>query len=134
MSADRIKLIQESWKKVGPIADSAAQIFYEKLFTLDPSLRSLFRTEAYVQRKKLIDILTLGVKGLENIERLIPTLQSLSLRHVNYGVKEEYYDTVGAALIYTLGASLKEEFTEEIKQAWVEFYALLSGVMKSAVK
>ena len=38
----KVKLVQDSFLKVAPIADKAAEIFYNKLFELDPSLKSLF--------------------------------------------------------------------------------------------
>ena len=49
-----------------------------------------------------------------------------------YGVRPEHYDTVAAALIWTLEKGLGEAFTPEVKDAWVAVYTLLAQTMKDA--
>lgn len=132
ITAEQIRLVQESWAKVVPIADAAAKLFYERLFTLDASLKPLFRTEPQKQRTKLVAMLGLTVKGLTHLDGLIATVQDLGLRHISYGVKASHYDTVGEALLWTLAKGLGADFTTDVKAAWVRAYTVLSAAMKAA--
>ena len=127
------ELVQASWEKVGPIADTAAELFYGKLFELDPAVKPLFKeSDMKEQGKKLMQMITVAVKGLDNLGELVPAVQKLGERHNGYGVKAEHYDTVGAALLDTLGKGLGDDFTEETKEAWTITYTTLASVMKEA--
>ncbi len=125
-------LVQDSFKTVATIADDAAILFYEKLFELDPSLRPMFRGDMAEQRKKLMQMLTAAVKGLDRLEQLVPVVQDLGRRHAGYGVADSHYDTVGAALLWTLEMGLGKTFTAEMKDAWTAVYVLLATTMKDA--
>ncbi|MDP2903384.1 MAG: mechanosensitive ion channel [Methylovulum sp.] len=132
ISPDQVGIIQHTWSLVRPIADDAARMFYERLFQLDPSLKPMFHTEPKAQRIKLIGMLSLVVKGIGNLDNLMGTIQELGMRHVNYGVQDAHYDTVGAALLWTLEQGLGKEWTPEAKVAWSTAYGVLSSAMKSA--
>lgn len=131
-----IVLVQGSFEKVKPIAATAAEIFYTKLFELDPKLKPMFPTEKEgamaEQGNKLMTMLSSAVAGLTALDKLIPILQDLGKRHVQYGVEKSHYDTVGAALLDTLQAGLGEGFTPSIKQAWTDVYTVMAGVMIEA--
>ena len=127
------KLVQESWEKVVPIADTAAELFYAKLFELDPGLQPMFaNTDMNEQGKKLMMMIGTAVKGLDTLGELVPAVEALGKRHVGYGVEAQHYDTVGAALLDTLGKGLGEDFTAETEQAWAKTYTTLATVMKEA--
>lgn len=132
MDAKKIALVQESFAKVVPIADTAAEIFYGKLFEKDPSLKSLFSGDMKEQGKKLMTMIATAVNGLNNLDAIVPAVQNLGKRHVGYGVTDQMYDTVGASLIETLEVGLGDDFTAETKGAWVEVYTLLATTMKNA--
>lgn len=135
MNAERIRLVQESWEKVVPISETAAAMFYAKLFELDPSLTKMFgSTSMPEQHKKLMQMITVVVRGLSRLDTLVPAIQQLGRRHVDYGVKESHYETVGAALIWTLQMGLGPLFTREVRLAWVEAYGILSGCMIGAAQ
>lgn len=125
-------MVQASFAKVEPIADQAAEIFYGKLFELDPSLQPLFKSDIKSQGRKLMTMIKAAVAGLDDLGTLVPVVQNLGKRHVGYGVPESSYKTVGEALIFTLGAGLGDDFTEEVKAAWVEVYGVLSSTMIAA--
>jgi hemoglobin-like flavoprotein len=86
------------------------------------------------QRKKLMQTLTAAVKGLDRLDQLVPVVQALGRRHAGYGVEERHYDTVGAALLWTLSMGLGREFTPEVEQAWAAVYGLLATTMKGAAR
>ena len=132
MNGEQIRLVQESFQKVEPIADAAATLFYGRLFDLDPKLESLFKGDMVEQGRKLMQMLGVAVKSLDRLEQVLPAVCALGARHAGYGVRERDYDTVGRALIWTLRKGLGEGFTPETEAAWSETYAALAGAMKAA--
>ncbi len=127
-------LVQETFASIATIADDAAVLFYQRLFEIDPSLRPMFRGDMTEQRKKLMQMITAAVKGLDRLEQLVPVVQDLGRRHVRYGVEDKHYDTVGEALLWTLEAGLGKAFTPEVKEAWAAVYGLLANTMKDAAR
>ena len=125
-------LVQESFATIVPIADDAAALFYRRLFEIDPGLRPMFPGEMAEQRKKLMQMITAAVKGLDRLEQLVPVVRDLGRRHAGYGVKDEHYGTVGAALLWTLEKGLGAAFTPETKEAWSAVYGLLAITMQKA--
>lgn len=134
MTPEQIETVQSSWEKVKPISEQAAELFYGRLFELDPSLKSLFRGDMKEQGKKLMATLNVAVTSLTKLETILPAVQDLGRRHVQYGVPDESYATVGEALLWTLEQGLGEDFTPEAKEAWTETYTTLSSVMLEASK
>ncbi len=132
MNDETIKLVQASWVKVMPIAPQAAELFYNNLFKLDPSLRAMFRGDMQAQGKKLMQMISAAVGKLSDLDVLIPILQSLGQRHETYGVKPAHYATVGTALLTTLEQGLGDEFTPEVRQAWTQVYGTMTNVMLDA--
>ena len=134
MHASTIILVQESWDKVLPIADQAAQLFYKRLFELDPSLRPMFSSDMTEQRKKLMQMITVAVRGLTRLHELVPAVEALGARHGGYGVMESHYATVAEALLWTLEQGLGAAFTDEVKAAWTETYVTLATVMQRGAR
>lgn len=132
MNESHISLVQDSFSKVAPIAEVAAELFYGRLFELDPQLKSLFRGDMKAQGRKLMTMLAAAVRGLNNVESLMPVLQSLGLRHAGYGVQPKDYDTVGTAFLWTLEKGLGAAFTAEVRDAWVVVYGTIAAVMIAA--
>jgi len=134
MEAKTIELVQSTFKDVAPIADTAAEIFYDKLFDLDPSLKPMFKGDMKEQGAKLMSMIGTAVNGLNDLGSIVPAVQNLGKNHVGYGVKDSHYDTVANALLFTLDKGLGEKFTPEVKTAWTEVYTVLATTMKDAAK
>ena len=133
MSPEEKALVKETWQKVLPIADTAARLFYERLFEIDATARPLFRTTNLTeQRRKLIQALTMVVQRLEHVEKLATALADLARRHASYGVSNAHYDSVGAALLWTLEQGLGSAWTPQARTAWLHAYALVADVMRGA--
>lgn len=135
MTPEQKTLVKSTWAKVVPIADTAATLFYGKLFEIDPSTQPLFKaTDMPEQRKKLMQAIGTVVAGLDNLTPLIPVLEGLGKKHVTYGVTDKQYDTVGAALLWTLEQGLGDAWTPPVKDAWIAAYTAVAGVMRNAAK
>jgi len=132
MTPQNVALVQESFRKVAPIAGTAADIFYARLFEIAPDVRPLFPEEMGDQKKKLMQMLGVAVNSLHQVETILPAVENLGRRHVAYGVTDAHYDTVGSALLYTLAKGLGDDFTPEVEAAWTETYGTVATVMKSA--
>lgn len=132
MTPEQVEIVKTSWAKVVPISETAAEIFYGKLFELDPELKSLFKGDMKDQGRKLMAMINTAVNGLNDLEAIVPAVQDLGKRHVGYGVKDKDYDTVGTALIATLAIGLDDYFTDDVKDAWITVYTVLSSTMKEA--
>lgn len=131
MNPTQVKLVQESFAKVAPISETAAELFYGRLFEVAPSVRALFPADMTEQRKKLMMMLAAVVNGLSNLESILPAASALAKRHVGYGAKPEHYAVVGGALLWTLEKGLGEAWTNELADAWGAAYGTLSGYMIS---
>ena len=134
MRTEQIQLVESTWVYVAKIEEQAADLFYGKLFELDPSVKPLFRGDLREQGQKLMAVIGAAVSGLRQPETLRPTLRDLGRRHAGYGVTDADYDSVGAALLWTLERGLGWRFTPDVRAAWASAYGLLTGVMKAAAR
>jgi hemoglobin-like flavoprotein len=130
MTPEQKQLVQSSFAQVLPIA----ALFYGRLFEMNPELRHLFKSDLPEQGRKLMQMIGLVVKGLDRWETLAPALAELGKRHEGYGVRQQDYDTVGAALLWTLEQGLGAGFTPEVKAAWAAAYTWLEAAMQHTTK
>jgi hemoglobin-like flavoprotein len=129
----QIKLVQNSFAQVAPIATIAADLFYGRLFEIAPMVRRMFPQDMTDQKKKLMTMLGMVVSGLTKLDALVPAVRALGKRHATYDVHEEHFAPVGAALLWTLEQGLGDDFTPEVKEAWATAYGVLSKVMIEAM-
>ncbi len=134
MTPAQVDAVQSSFKKVAQIQDAAADLFYDRLFTLDPSLKPLFKGDLKDQKRKLMAALGTVVTSLKAPEKIIPVVQNLGEKHNSYGVTEQHYQTVGEALLWTLEKGLGADFTPNVRDGWTAAYGLLSSIMIEAAK
>jgi hemoglobin-like flavoprotein len=133
MQAETERLVRESWARFEPIAVQSAQFFYDKLFELDPEASRLFtRTDMGAQGKKVMSMFAEIVRTLDQPETLVAEMADLGRRHVQYGVHDSQYDSVGSALLWTLEQGLGEAFTPEVRDAWTEAYLYVSTIARRA--
>ena len=132
MTPAQIALVRSTWEQVLPIADTAAELFYGRVFELEPAARRLFGTDMADQRRKLMQTLAVAVAALDKLETLRPALEGLGRRHVEYGVQDHQYDLVGEALLWTLEQGLGDGFTGPVRDAWIEAYVALATIMRGA--
>jgi len=132
MEETDIQLVQDSFAKVVPIKDTAAELFYARLFEIAPEAKPLFKGDMSEQGSKLMATLGVVVNGLRDLDAIVPVAQDLAIRHLGYGVEARHYDYVGAALLDTLEKGLGDDWMPQTASAWTNAYSTLSGVMKAA--
>lgn len=130
-TATDIRLVRETFDLIVPISGVAADMFYERLFYMAPSLRRMFPEDMRDQKRKLMIMLATAVQSLTDLETLMPQLLTLGAHHATYGVKDQHYKTVGEALIWTLERGLAKDFTPEVERAWVRVYKLVAATMQA---
>lgn len=130
ISERQIELIEQTFAAVEPIAEDAADLFYNRLFEIAPTVKPLFKGDIKAQGRKLMAALKTLVRGLRKPETIIPVLERLGSSHRGYGVEDDHYEAVGAALIWTLEKGLGDAFTDEVANAWIGLYSIASNVMK----
>ena len=128
-STTHVAELRRSWEQLVAMADEAAQLFYARLFELDPSLRLLFHADPVVQRRKLIEALAFIVTCADQPNDVLPMLSALGERHAGYGVREEHYARAGEALLWTLDQGLGLLHTREAREAWVATYQFVATAM-----
>lgn len=132
MTPEQVKLVQQSFESVAPIADTAADMFYARLFEIAPELRPLFPEDMREQKSKLMRMLSVAVRNLHQLDAVLPAVKELGARHVAYGVTDAQYAPVGAALLHTLALGLGDAWTPQMEEAWTATYMAVAGVMKDA--
>jgi len=132
MTPQQIELVRTGFARVQPNADAVAAAFYERLFTLEPSVRVLFKGDMKEQGRKLMQVIGVAVAALDDLGPLVPVVRALGVRHAGYGVTPQHYASVGAALLGTLETGLGTDFTPEAREAWTATYQIVAGVMQEA--
>ena len=130
--SQQVELVQNSFTQLRKESNEFGQIFYEQLYELAPTARSLFQGEMAERQGKLMQILQGAVNGLNNLEELIPRVQGFGRSYVSYRIQEKDYEMVGEALYKALAQKLGQDFTPEVKRAWISIYKLLSSVLREA--
>lgn len=132
MTPEMIRLVRTSFADVVPLGDAAASLFYDRLFTLEPSLRRLFPDDLQQQKRSLMATLQFAVESLDRLDQLVPIVEQLGGRHARYGVQPAHYPVVGSALLWTLEQGLGPAFTPAVRHAWTNVYELLATTMQAA--
>ena len=132
MTPEQVDLVQRSWRAVLPVGDTAAELFYGKLFSLDPSIQKLFREDMREQGRNLTAMISVAVGSLSRPQKIMLAVQQLGKRHAAYGVEPRHYELVGTALLWMLEQVLGDAFTPQVRAAWSEVYGLLATTMQDA--
>lgn len=133
MTLEQITIIKASWQQVATLeAVVVGQLFYARLFEVNPELKALFKGSQAEQSKKLIGMLGYIISRLDKLDELTEDIQRLARRHVQYGVKESHYNAVGEALLWALKKGLGDQWNIGLEQAWTSCYLALSSAMIDA--
>jgi nitric oxide dioxygenase len=134
MTPEQVQVIRLTFVQVMSHKMEVGRMFYDRLFTIAPDTRALFKSDINAQAQKLMDTLALAISSLRDLPSLVAMLEALALRHATYGVQEKHYDDVGAALLWTLERGLGPSFTPEAREAWTALYGTVAEVMRNGAK
>ncbi|MGN6573807.1 MAG: globin family protein [Pseudolabrys sp.] len=132
MTPDEMKLVRLSFVKVMGIKATVGRLFYDRLFTIAPAVKPMFKGDLDAQSAKLMSTLAVAIGMLDKPDLLNSTLAGLAKRHAGYGVRDEHYDKVGEALLWTLEQGLGADFTPQVGVAWASLYADVAAAMRGA--
>lgn len=133
MTPEDIRIVQESWRKVEPVEDIAAELFYARLFELDPPLRLICGDDMKARRKRFRLVVGATVRGLARVDMLLPAVREFGMRHPLPGAVEQHHANVASALLWVLEKALRADFTAEVKAAWIKAYGMLSLTIREPV-
>lgn len=131
LTSTDIALVRASYARVVTTQEAAADLLYDRLFVIAPKLRELFPDDLTLQKRKLMQMISSAVGGLDNLDELVPAVKALGARHAGYGVAAADYAVVGKALLWTLEQDLGEEFTPEVRSAWAKVYDVIATTMQA---
>lgn len=132
MDAEQIRIVKLSMIPIMQKKIAIGTMFYGRLFEIAPELRKMFSTDIETQAGKLIDTLSVAIGTLKDPAALNVILENLARRHAGYGVRDEHYDTVGAALVWTLEQAFGDALTPQLRAAWIALYGNVAATMKNA--
>jgi hemoglobin-like flavoprotein len=134
MTTRQKQLVRESFPAIREVAGPLSQLFYGRLFELQPSLRPMFRQDLAGQGLKLMEMLSAVVEHVDRLESLEPVLHDLGKRHAGYGVLPHHYAMVEQALLWSFGHAMEYEFDDELKCAWRVVIARVSAAMLAGAR
>ena len=135
MTQKQIEIVKSSWLLVADIDPAVVgNLFYNRLFELEPQVKEMFRKPINEQSKKLLAMIGYVIAKLDNLDSILPEVTKLAQRHVDYGVQPFHYKIVGEALLWTLEKGLGKNWNEETEESWTACYSLLSNAMVTAVE
>ena len=134
MTQNEIQSIRASIGLLSGRTEEFAALFYDRLFTIRPDLRLMFRGDMTAQGRKLMDAILVLSASLDRFPALQPTLRHLKARHASYGVQPEHYQVVATALLHTLHNFAGSEFNRTLQQAWANLLHLVSTEMMAGAE
>jgi nitric oxide dioxygenase len=132
MTPEQVQIVRLTFVQIMTDKDQTGRLFYDRLFAIAPEVKPLFKGDMDAQSRKLMDTLALAIGMIRDIPTLKSTLEALAQRHVAYGVRDEHYDKVGEALLWTLQQILGPAFTPHARGAWSALYDAMVRIMRDA--
>ncbi|MEM9490497.1 MAG: protein kinase, partial [Myxococcota bacterium] len=127
---DTVYLVQSTFERVAKSSDDFARAFYDHLFEHHRDIEPLFEnTDMEVQRVMLMQAIEAVVRGFADPEQIRAPVRELGARHAGYGAQLVHYGAVGEALLATLERFFGDDFTPELRAAWVETYGVVARIM-----
>ncbi len=129
LSADQIRLVQDTFAKVEAVADGAAAIFYNRLFEDGDRLRGRLSDDLGEIQKIHWATLKVAVSYLDNLPTITPAVQQLGERCRAKGISEGDIKSVERALLWAVEQAIGDDFTGPAREAWCAAYGLMTETM-----
>lgn len=138
------RAVIQSWAAVKALgAEKVGVLLFKNIFEAAPGALQLFsfKDEPDLYESKalkshgaaVVNTVGIAVAGLRDFESLVPLIQVLGRRHLGLGLAAEHFELVGAELIHTLEMGLGDQFTPEVREAWLNMYELVSSTMQAVM-
>ena len=125
-----VETLEESFDLVAPRGDELMKTFYDRLFETAPAVQPLFAdVDMEGQRQALLNMLVVLRESLRDLDDIVPDLQDLGARHIQYGARPEHYPVVGEVLIGSMSEVAGDQWKPEYTTAWQEAFGAVQGVM-----
>jgi hemoglobin-like flavoprotein len=124
-----IEALETSFDQLAPRGDELMEVFYARLFAAAPAVRPLFPADMKHQKTMLLGALVLLRKSLRHLDAIVPKLQDLGARHVDYGARPEHYPVVGASLIGAMAELAGDSWKPEHELAWGAAFEIVAAAM-----
>ena len=132
ISAEHVRLIQESYRQVEPASDLVATLFFHRLLEIAPEVQPMLQGDMDEQRKQVLIALGLAVASLDRFDDIVPSLKLLGSKYSTIGVEPYHYGAVGEALLWTLNQSLGSRWSPELQDAWTALCTIVAETMTGA--
>lgn len=126
MTHKQINLIRSSWEKAGEQPLTTGILFYDRLFSLAPETRYVFRSPVSEQTSRLMSVTGCIINNLEQTDEVLYDITGMAQEYASYGLKAMHYRAVGNSLLWALEKRLDNLWDNELKEAWTEFYKLIT--------
>jgi hypothetical protein len=112
--------------------ETAVALFQDYLGALDPALGALLTTGVAGSERDLLAVLSLGIRGLNAPETVIPALKATGRDHARQGIQSHHYQSIGEAMLWAVAQLQGDDFDAAVAGAWAEAFYLIAGLMKEA--
>ncbi len=131
MTELQIVLVQRTSRYLLPIGDTVAELFYRRLFELDPALAvAMAGVDLRESGRKLMQTIAVAAHGLRDLERVAPVLEDFAREHAAHGLRADSYDMLGRALFDTMQVALGDAFTRDVYRAWLVAYQGFAPILQ----
>ena len=102
MNSKQMELVRQTCKEVAPIADSAAELFYTKLFTIDPALRPVFVSQLDNRGHRLMQMVEAAAEAGARGATFIPVRLPHEVAPLFRAWLDEHYPDRAAKVMSTI--------------------------------
>lgn len=126
------EIIQATLPVVASNLGSIVNKFYELLLTNHPELTNVFNItnqKTGTQPQALGSSIATFAMNYKDINSIRSMIEMIAHKHCSVGVKPEQYAIVGTTLLAAIDAVLGAAVTDEIRNAWAEFYWEFANIL-----
>ena len=124
LTVQQVGLIRSTFALLEPKSGVAALAFYQRLFSLDPSLRALVRGDNIdAETEQWMTLLRAATDLADQPRELQAKFTRDGTRLLYPSAGQDNRAAVGEALLWSLGTTLGREFTPEARAAWMALVA-----------
>lgn len=129
MANDTATRIRDSFNALSPRGEELMDVFYSKLFSENPDVRSMFPDDMAGQKKALLGAVALVVKHADNLDAIEDALHEMGARHVAYGTVAEHYPIVRDTLLAALSEVAGDLWNDQLTEDWTGALNAVAGTM-----